>query len=256
MDKLSILCPGIRPHNWVRLFNSIKQSWSGEFELIFCGPYYPPEELQKEKSVKFIQDYGSPTRCQQIALLFATGNILTFAADDGWFIPGGLDRAVNRFLGCASMSNNPCVLSCYYKEGTGIDMQSEKYYTMSSACGLKAKYIPDNYKVINVGIMHTNFCKDIGGWDSQFAVATIAHMDFAVRVQRGGYDVMMYNEQIFHCEHMPEKSGDHGPIHDEHLNISEPNFRALYSNEESNNRQVIKLYNCFDVSPIWQRRFK
>ena len=47
--KLSILCPAIRVDKWVRVYESINESFSGEWELILITSKTLPKELQNKK---------------------------------------------------------------------------------------------------------------------------------------------------------------------------------------------------------------
>ena len=86
--KLSIVCVGYRPENWKKLYDSIPESFSGSWELICIGPYAPDF---KEKNFTFIEDWGQPARCCQLGLLAAKGDWVSFAWDDGWYLPEQLD---------------------------------------------------------------------------------------------------------------------------------------------------------------------
>ena len=86
---LSIVCSGYRSENFEKLYDSIEKSFSGEWELIICGPNAPTFEAE---NFLFIQDYGSPARCCQRALLMAKGDYVSFAWDDGVYLPGMLDK--------------------------------------------------------------------------------------------------------------------------------------------------------------------
>lgn len=73
---ISIIVPGIRVEKWLSLYNSVR-SCSLSFEFIFCGPTPPVSEVFRLSNVKFIQDFGSPNRAQQIAATKATGKYIT-----------------------------------------------------------------------------------------------------------------------------------------------------------------------------------
>ena len=248
---LSVLVPTIRPQNLPRLYESIEKSYSGEWELILCGPYYPPKEIQEKKNVIFIQSWRSPAAAQQTALLFATGKLLTWGADDGIFLPKMLDEAITYY---SSKKDINTILSCMYKEGGGENMQSTNYYKITSAPAMRALYIKPESIVINVGILSTTLVKVLGGWDSQLESASIAHQDFAVRAANFGCNIELFPFQIFECSHLKEELGDHGPVHRSHIK-NEKVFREIYSKPESVYRFKIDLYNCFHTDSVWKERF-
>lgn len=82
---ISICVPSIRIQNWLKLYDSIRPSIGNKynFELIFCGPKRN-FELKKD-NVHWIEDFGSPVRCQQLSCLAASGKYLMWAADDRGF---------------------------------------------------------------------------------------------------------------------------------------------------------------------------
>ena len=99
MYDLSICLAAIRKENWVRLHKSIVEAIKDySFELIFFGlPDRLLVWLQNFKNVSCIQDFGSPTRCQQLSMLNASGRYITWTADDGWFLPNKLSECI-KFL--------------------------------------------------------------------------------------------------------------------------------------------------------------
>lgn len=65
---LSIVLPGIRKEHWPDFYQSIfKSIGKYSFELIIVGPHKPDDFLLKEnENISWIEDYGSPVRCQNI----------------------------------------------------------------------------------------------------------------------------------------------------------------------------------------------
>jgi len=253
--KLSIILPGIRVHNWEKFYNSILSSFNGKFELVIVSPYELPDSFKKYDNIKHIIDFGCPSRCQQIALANCEGEFITWGADDGWFLENGLTEAVDFWEQNATSVKD--IVTCKYTEGTEYspDMLEDFYYKINHASGLRSTFVPDNYWIINVGILKTEYAKQIGGWDSQFEVTTISHMDFAVRPQRDGSKYFMLTKPIFACGHMPGTVGDHAPVHYAHIEHDEPLFRRLYNGSKSMYRKEIDLNNWKNSPDIWTRRF-
>ena len=256
--KLSVILPGIRAQNWLSFYDRLEDSFDGDFELIIISPYELPESLSDVSDVMHIQDWGSPARCQQIGLAHATGECVTWGADDGYFLNGKLTEAVELLE--SSATSNKDIVTCKYIEGADTalyedHMERDEYYKINFSKGLRAKHIPDDYWILNVGIVNTEYAKEIGGWDSKFEVTTIAHMDFAIRTQRNGSKYVMMEEPIFTCSHMPDLTGDHAPIHVAQLGHDEPLFRALYDDERSLDRTTIRLDNWKSSPERWEKRF-
>ena len=45
--KVSVIVSGVRPQNWENIYRDLSTDLGGgNFQLICCGPYFPPESLQ------------------------------------------------------------------------------------------------------------------------------------------------------------------------------------------------------------------
>jgi len=256
--KLSVILPGIRAPNWLSFYDRLEDSFDGDFELIVISPYDLPNTLADAPDIMHIQDWGSPARCQQIGLAHATGEYVTWGADDGYFLEGKLTEAVKLLESSATSEKD--IVTCKYIEGADTalyrdHMETDEYYKINFSEGLRAKFIPDDFWILNVGIVNTEYAKSMGGWDSKFEVTTIAHMDFAIRTQRNGSNYIMMKEPIFVCSHMPDLTGDHAPIHVAQLGHDEPLFRSLYNDEKSLDRTTINLDNWKSSPERWEKRF-
>jgi len=89
--KLSVLVSSIRTERLKNLYDSIKQSFSGEFELIVISPYDLPWVMKDIYNVKLIKSFRSPCACQQQGLLEATGDWLAWSSDDCTYLPNAID---------------------------------------------------------------------------------------------------------------------------------------------------------------------
>jgi len=257
--KLSIILPGIRTQNWISFYDRIEDSFDDHFELIIISPYELPDTLKDADDIIHIKDSGSPARCQQMGLVNASGEYITWGADDGYFLEGKLTEAMELYEKESKSKSD--ILTCKYIEGEGTSthnkhMYDEEYYKINFPENLRTEYIPDDYWILNVGIVNTEYAKEIGGWDASFDVTTIAHMDFAARTQRNGSRFFMMDEPIFKCSHMPDVSGDHGPIHLAQLVKDEPLFREIYNEESSLERKEIDLDNWKYSPEVWEVRFE
>lgn len=248
---LTVLVPGIRPQNWWALFKSIEASTKRTFEMIVISPYDLPKEFWNVNNVKAIKDYGSPIRCQQRGLTEAQGNWITWAADDGVFLPEMLDQAFD------VIEDYKTVVMGKYTEGDHFHplMLEKEYYRLRYHEGLAYETIPKNYYMLNVGIISKQLLLEIGGWDCQFEVCPMAYIDLAIRVQRLGIVFKHQNKIMFKCSHTPNHEGDHGPIHDAQQQHDEPLFRTMYKNPSITERKEIDINNWKKVPEIWTRRF-
>ncbi len=249
--KLSVICPGIRRKNWLRLYESIKESFSGEFELIFIGPEEPLHPVSHFHNVKYTRDMGTPIRAQQIGLIACEGEYVTWAADDGKFLRGALDKAFSL------LEPNSLVMGKYYEGNNDGDlpMQDDGYYILSNHDATRIKWTQGFY-MLNVGIVSRETLLEVGGWDAEnFEVCPMAYNDLAIRLQRKGVKFIIQQEMMFKCSHLPGHAGDHGPVHDAQTMKDEPRFRSIYGTEQCLKRIKIDINN-WKLSPErWARRF-
>ena len=244
--KLSIIVPSIRPDNLERLYQSIFKSFSQPFEMIVISPYLrkilPPE-------IKWIQSHRSPNACQQQGLMLATGGYITFAADDGIFLPGALDNALD-------MAEERTIIVGKYLEGNNPhpDMNKEAYYKFGYHKAYQLKGVPADGLIFNCGIISRKFMLELGGYDAQnFQTTTIGHADLSIRAKKAGAEMVLMDSPLFKCSHEPGRSGSHAPVHNA-TKTDLKNFSKIYA--KPNDRINIPLDNWEKTEPIWKERFK
>lgn len=253
---LTVICPGIRTKNWLKLYQSIETSFSRRWEIIFIGPYPVPEEMKKLPNIRYIKNMGTPIKCQQIALLASRGKYITWAADDGVYLPGALDIGFNNLK---DKDNMNLVMGKYIEgaDNTYMPMSEDKYYNLKNHDASMLKSLPrDCYWMLNVGIVPRQLLIDIGGWDCQFEVCPMAYNDLAIRLQNYGVNFIIQNEVMYTCSHMPGHEGDHGPVHDGQVEHDQPLFNEIYRKGTAVSRTKIDINNWGQVPEIWERRFK
>jgi len=241
--KLSIIVPGIRPQNWQKLYCSV--DFSESWEIIFIGPYPPPFHLSAD--IKYAESFRSPNACQQMGLIVSQGEFITFAADDGVFIPGALDKAL-------SMAEYKKIVVGKYIEGDNPnpDMLKEDYYRFKYHKTYRLKGVPQNALIFNCGIISRKFMLELGGWDSAFEATTCAHADLGIRASRAGAEMILMDGPMFKCTHQPGKTGDHGPVHNA-MKRDIKTFQKMYA--QPNDRITIPLDNWKSTPEKWSPRF-
>lgn len=149
--KLSVLVPGIRTENWKELYNSVQNNIKHEFEFIFVGPYALPDNLKKYKNIQHIIDWGTPIRCQQIALTRARGEYITWAADDGVFCNNALNIAIDTL----KVKDYKTLVMGKYQEGGSQNkaMLEDWYYVLTNHDASLSEFIPKGTLMLNVGVV-------------------------------------------------------------------------------------------------------
>jgi hypothetical protein len=254
---LTVICPGIRTNNWVKLYESIKKSFSGTFEIIFIGPYILPNELMGLANVRWIKDYGSPIRCQQIGLVNAYGDYITWAADDGVYLPEALNIGFH-LIKLSDPNVNSLVMGKYIEGTNNVDMpmSKNKYYNLKNhdASRLKGLKKPC-YWMLNVGIVPKKLLEEVGGWDCGFEVCPMSYNDLAIRLQNYDVKFIIQDEIMYECSHLPGLTGDHAPIHNGQIYHDQPLFNNIYSSVDSDKRIKIDINNWQHSPARWERRF-
>lgn len=255
MSQISIFLAGIRPQNWTNLYNSVRNSTSKEFELIFVGPYDPVDNILDNKNVQYIKDHGSSSRCYQLGLLASKYEYVTWAADDGHFLSNlAIDKAFDVLKGMGDSHKN-IVSFKYFEGGYDDSRKTDIFWRMGSHEPIRAKFIPPQYYLLMNGLMYKDYLLGIGGWDCQFESHGIATCDLAVRVQNDGAKIHMLNEPFMHVSHCPNTTGDHAPVHFAHIEHDEPLFRDMYNNPIYSERKIIDIDNWNKAPAVWKRRF-
>lgn len=254
---LSILMPAIRPERWDSLFQSIVGSLESgtNFELILVSPNRLPESLVGLVNIKYITDFGSPTRCFNIALEAAEGKYVTWGADDGTYLPGALKKVL---LKLEEGNDEKQVIALTQVEDRHV--YDKDFCRINKHDQLSSPHIKDHYVLFPTAVMHTKFMQDVGGLDCQFQGHAMAHIDFAIRAQELGAKVEFEPNLCLQLTHMMGPSGDHGPIHYSQIQEDEPRFKVVYSVD--NTERIHKLATPSFISnwkqqeDVWHWRFQ
>lgn len=246
--KLSIIAPAIRVDNWQEMYDSICSSTNELFELILIGPYAPRPNLHSKKNIKYIKDFGSPIRCSNIGLKLCEGELVTWNADDGKFLPGMIDKAIASFEAMKPHPKN--VLITKYMEGTPV-LQPDSYFKLCNAYP-KVLNAEDHWWIFNLVITKTKYFQDLGGWDANFETLAVGHADMAIRAQRDNCVIKVFEEPIVFNTH---GHADHTPVERGHVDHDIPLYCRIHNDPNSVNRIEIDMDNWQNAPRSWSRRF-
>jgi len=256
MYDLSVCLAAIRKDNWLRLYNSIVDSIGPySFELIFCGPHKElPEELQNLENVYCIQDFGSPTRAQQVSMQNAKGKYITWTADDGWFLAGGLAKCIEMLE--SNSKEKKCVVTQYIEGGSdGLGDPNTGMYCMNFHDPVRSSFYSNDFLIFNSVVLPTKYFIELGGFDCRFEACPMAFVDFGARAQLDGIDTSLIGV-IFECTQYPGPSGDHAPIHYAQLEHDQPLYSRIWNSTRCLKRIKIDYNNWQQAPSVWTRRFK
>ncbi len=110
--------------------------------------------------------------------------------------------------------------------------------------------------MLNCGLVSRKITLELGGWDAAtFQVCPYAYHDFSIRLQKYGCKFIIQPEVMFKCSHMPDCTGDHGPIHMGQIYFDEPMFKEIYNHPYYSKRLAIDVDNWKKAPAKWERRF-
>ena len=251
---LTILIPGIRTSNWLRLYNSLKTSCKQyTWELVFVSPFDLPEEFKADENVRLIKDFGTIPRCVQKAVPFLNSDIFYLTVDDCYFSEDSIDYAVNLYK---SKCNIKDVVSVSY--GEGGNLMDSKYWTVAFHPDLnRLPGIPKNYKIANQCIINKECFIELGGFDClTFEYMDKPIHDFMFRLQKSGGNIVHSDKHACIATWYPGEVGDHSPVHHAQVDHDEPIFIQMYLDPDILNRRVKIDYDNWKQSPaVWKRRF-
>jgi hypothetical protein len=250
---LSIFIPAFRTPRWAELYESAKKACKRySWEVVFIGPFEPPEELKDKENVLFIKDYGTVTRCAQKGMLHIRSDLFFLTVDDCVFAEDSIDLALDEYHEKCTRKDVICMLY-----GEGGNKMDTSYWTAKKWHDFKLPGISQEWRLANQCIMDKNYFIELGGLDCvNFEYIDKPIHDFMFRLQKTGGKIFFAPEHSCIATWYPEKSGDHAPIHHAQLDHDTPIFNKIYSYEKLYSKRIKIEYDNWKDSPeVWERRF-
>jgi hypothetical protein len=256
--KISLIIPTIHPDRLLELYkNFINSCKKHQCELIAVGPYFPPQEMVGIANFKFIRDFGSPSRCLQIASLIAEGEFITWCPDDVKMGEDALDKCIEYFE--ANLTENDG-MNLTYSEGenfAGTQSEEESYWIAHTHPDLRLAGIKDTWRTAALFLYKTKTFHQMGGLDCQFEHINLNAHDLAFAVQGRHGKIVNSPCKVFAVNWNPN------PYREEYIPIlscyhqnDSPRMKHLYSNPNAATDRDIKLDNWKNQPALWPRRFK
>ena len=250
---VSIVVPGIRTHLWEGFFESCKLACADhKFEVVMIGPFNPPESLLKERNFKYIKDYASVPVCIQKATDHCEGELLYHTVDDGVLYPHSLDEAIGVYHNLGPKD----VMNMRYTEGVGSDApeMAPQYWVAGTHADLRLPGINPGWGLSLQPLMRKSYFKELGGLDCRFNYSNHSHHDLAFRIQEHGGRVYQSPKSACNADHMPGRTGDHGPINIAQHDYDDPEFIKMYQAPPTD-RIFIDFNNWENQPKVWSLRF-
>lgn len=250
---LSVFMPAIRVPNWLKMYESLLASCKKySFELVLVGPFDLPEELKQYENIKIYKDFGSPSRCAQLASFKCDGKLIYHCVDDAIFLEDSIDLAMDFYYNNCFKKD---VINMRFREGPNYSGQSmpKEYWNAWHHESLRLAGIPNHFKISLHHLMNTEYFKDIGGYDCAFEYQNFNLHDLMFRIQNDGGRIYDSPTDVTTCDH---GQLDHKEIEMAYHESDFPLFRKLYSDPNILiSRAKIDLNNWLQQSPLWHRRF-
>ncbi len=261
---VSIILPSIRPENLIRFYESVKQnSKNSTFEIIIPGPYIIPVELMVKGNVTFLHTYANPTISFQLAALLSNAEYIYNTTDDGLLQNNALDLAIE----CFDSLTDKDMINMRYDEGV-LDADTLKpieqdhahfnldYWKAHSHGDLRLPGIHPDWQLCMHFFMKHKYFMELGGFDCEYEYSNHALHDLAFRVQANGGKILNLPKVAFYCSWLPEKTGDHGPVHEAQTGPDVRKFYQTYSQSNAIQSRIYLDYNNWqNYEHIWSRRF-
>lgn len=263
---ISIGVPGIRTESWELLVSSIdKAIMTHNYEIIFVGPRELPESLKNDHRIKYIQDFGCPSRALQISSTVATGKLFTWAVDDGVLNVGSFDDQISEYLQ-KYKPEDKTIMNLIYTEGEhwkyGADLRLTQPYNW-----YRPKY-HDDFKKLNgvqddwitaiLFVMYLEHYRYLGGIDCRFETINYNLHDLSFRAHRDGFKMYFsdINRPVHRIDWQDGSRRPKGePIFEATFENDKPLLESIYSTQENANNRPIKIdYNNWQESPVYWRR--
>lgn len=253
--KISIILPSIGPNKWEGLYEQIQKSVGPySFEVIAVGPYFPPKELESKGRFKFVRDFGCVSRCLQIGLLVAEGELITWLPDDCMIFEKAYEETISFF----EKKERKDGITILYSEGpnfSGNQHVDFKYWICGTHPDLRLKSVNPSWQIAPIFMYRTDYFRELGGLDCSFEHVNMNTHDLAFRVQNSGGTMFHSPCRVFASDWKPW-GVPKGPIQRAYEENDLPRFQKLYGGEDNPLQRKVELDNWKNAEPIWSKRFK
>ena len=244
--QLSLVVPAFRKDRWQKFYDSIGEAFHGEWEVIIVGPYEPDF---KKDNMRWIEDWGCPTKCMQRGLLDATGDYISFTWDDVIYRKDMLDKGWE-ILKEHNFNPKIATIGKYVEGGFANTFAlSDDFSLVESHPDAKTEGIPGKYLIQSTGITSRKEVMDIGGCDCRFEDMAYSVLDLSVRLQANGVKFIIQQGVTLDCTW--DLGEEHAPVMEAWTKRSRPLWKHIYRNPITN--IVIDKDNWKNAKEKWRR---
>ncbi len=253
MSSISVILPSIRPFLLENCIASVADG-AGDmpWEVIVVGPKPLPAALEDVHNIKYVKDFGSPSRAANIGLQLVENEFATILSDDCTVNPGIYKKIVADQYGLTR--DRMSVVGMKYNEGGSINQPG--YWLAKSHPQFKdLNGIPDSMPVAPMFVVESQLLKYyIGGWDCSFECINWGGHDLIARAYHMGINVKVWPDSFAEVAWGPGIDGlynDHRPLWESDQQNTEL-FRKRWMTRPN---QIVPT--PFQLAErVWKRRFK
>ncbi len=255
---LSIILPSIRTELLETFYSSISASVGDyRYELIVVGPYNLPTSLQGTSNVKYIKDFGSPSRCLQMGTLLAEGEYMTWASDDGTYTPNSLSECLDLYSlngpGRHLQHKDGVIIRYWEADNKQGSLPDDSYWKAWTHADQRLPGIPEHYYCCPVGLYNTAYYISMGGIDCAFRHINMNAHSLAFRVQNDGGHFHLSPSCVLECDFDNVRSALHRPLDIAYANIDRPLYMQLYSQPFNPHHKQIPYDSWMRAPTVWER---
>lgn len=266
MCDLTITFPSIRLKNLPKVCQAISNACQRHsFEIIIASPYNQPPNLE-QYNIKWLKSWAAPATCWQMCSILANSEFIIDGSDDALFEPNVLDEAIETYKTHNLQKYD--VLNLQLKEGTldpdtleilpnaDVSPLRQEFFMVAYNPPFYKKCIPHHWKLSLNFLIKTATFLEMGGFETSFFYINHALHDFIFRIQSLGGQVYNWPKPAMLVSHLPEESGDHGPVHRAQKGPDTDRFNEIYDNlTDIKERAFLDLNAWKNQSVWWKERF-
>ena len=256
MIKVSIIVPSINPDKWLPMYYGMTNSCRNhKFEFIFVGPYYN-NQLNGIGNIKFIRDFGSPSRCFQIGSLLAEGEYLGWAADDYLIEENAFDLTFE-YIEKENIKDDG--INLLHSEGpnfTGNQHLDMNYWNAHTHADLRFPGVRSDWTTHCAFMYKTETWHRFGGLDCGFEHVNMNTHDLGFAIQANGGRIIHSPCRVYRADWAPWDNNNKLPIQCAWEENDKPRFMDLYSDKDYAFHRKISIDNWKNCPTHWPRRFK
>jgi hypothetical protein len=261
---VSIILPSIRPENLKKFYDATCLACKEHtFEIVIVSPKNLPKELCNKENIKYLKSYASPTIAAQMGTLLCNADYLYNTTDDGLIEEDAIDEAIKLI----KILENDSIINMVYEEGVldpktlePLDKHSShhppQYWMAHYHAPLRRPGVQPGWKMCMHFLMPLELFYKQGGYDCEFQTINNCIHDLMFRCQASGSVIENLPRTAYKCSHLPEKTGDHGPVHDAQTGPDTNHFDEIYSHPLAAFKRKIEYDNWKNYPNVWNERFK